>query len=90
MKRKKVLDAVRKYIENEPEPKFVPGETSIRTAGSSWDADDVVALVDVALGRWYAGGRVAYEFEKFMATPDSATLHCVILAHPQTCLPYPA
>ena len=68
MKRKKVLDAVRKYIENEPEPKFVPGETSIRTAGSSWDADDVVALVDVALGRWYAGGRVAYEFEKFMAT----------------------
>ena len=67
MKRDRILDIVKKYIENEPTKKFIPGETRIWASGATWDADDVASLVDVALDRWY-GGKVAHEFERFMAT----------------------
>jgi len=67
MNRDKILDVVKRYIDNEPAQKFVAGETYIRTTGASWDSDDVASLVDVALSRWYAGGKIPHEFERLMA-----------------------
>lgn len=66
-----VLDVVKEYIQKEPKEKFVPGETVVRSSGAQWDADDVVALVDVALGRWYAGGRATQDFERTMTAAIS-------------------
>jgi CDP-6-deoxy-D-xylo-4-hexulose-3-dehydrase len=62
-----ILDVVRDFINKKAPEKFVPGETYIRSSGASWNADDVAAIVEVALNRWYVDGAHAYEFEKFLA-----------------------
>lgn len=67
LKKEKILEHIKTYIENEPVETFLPGETYIRTSGASWDAADVVSLVDVALKRWYTDAGTAYEFERYLA-----------------------
>lgn len=64
----KILERIHAYIETEEAPNFIAGETYVRTSGASWDADDVVSLVDVALRRWYTDAGTAYEFERYLAT----------------------
>lgn len=67
--RNQILDAVRKYTDLTlaRDAEFIAGETRIRTSGAVWEADDVASLVDVALSRWYAGGRTVREFERLFA-----------------------
>jgi CDP-6-deoxy-D-xylo-4-hexulose-3-dehydrase len=67
MKKQKILDLTRKYIDAQEE-KFVPGETYVRSSGADWNSDDVVSLVDLALGRWYTDGKIAHDFERLLAT----------------------
>lgn len=67
MKKDKILELTRKYI-NSQEEVFVPGETYVRTSGARWDAEDVSNLVELALDRWYTDGKYAYEFERHLAT----------------------
>lgn len=74
MKKTKILDLTRKYVDEQGgfdafhSNEFVDGQTYVRTSGSTWNADDVVALVDVALDRWYTDGKCAHEFERLLAT----------------------
>lgn len=67
MKKTKILDLTRQYIDSQNEV-FIPGETYIRTSGASWNADDVVNLVDLALDRWYTDGKHSHEFERLLAS----------------------
>jgi CDP-6-deoxy-D-xylo-4-hexulose-3-dehydrase len=67
MKKTKILELTRKYI-NSQEEKFIAGQTQVRSSGASWNADDVVNLVDLALDRWYTDGKYAYEFERLLAS----------------------
>ena len=61
-----ILSNVRKYIKNEKKV-FVPGETYIMSSGATWDEDDVAAIVEIALDRWYGGTKYSYEFERHLA-----------------------
>ena len=62
-----IVEGARNIISGNPE-KFIPGETYIPThggvgfGGSIWDGDDVAALVDCALSRWYTEGKYSKEF----------------------------
>ncbi len=66
MKKNKILDLTKKYIDAQ-EDVFVPGETYVRSSGASWDSADVVNLVDLALDRWYTDGKYSHEFERLLA-----------------------
>lgn len=66
--RDRILESVKKYIDSQGEEKFTPGETYIRTSGAAWDSNDVAALVDIALDRWYVGNTHTHEFERLFAT----------------------
>lgn len=70
MKTDKILNLVRKYIESQTE-EFIPGQTYVRNSGASWNADDVVTLVETALvgyDRNYTDGKIAHELERLLAT----------------------
>jgi CDP-6-deoxy-D-xylo-4-hexulose-3-dehydrase len=63
--RDRILALTKEYIlEQEAKKHFVPGETYITPAGQMIDADDVVSLVDTALGLRYAEGEKAQTLEK--------------------------
>ena len=42
---------------------FVPGQTPVPVSGRSFDADDMVHLVDASLDFWLTTGRYAHQFE---------------------------
>lgn len=66
MKKTKIIDLARKYIESQEE-KFIPGETYVRSSGASWNSEDVAGLIDLALDRWYTDGKHSHEFERLLA-----------------------
>ncbi len=66
MKKTKILDLTKKYIDSQKEI-FIPGETYIRSSGASWNSEDVSSLVDLALDRWYTDGKHSHEFERLLA-----------------------
>ena len=62
--RDQILASVAQYhAEAFPERPFVPGETPVPCAGRSFDADELVHLVDASLDFWLTGGRYAERFE---------------------------
>ena len=63
----KILDNVRKYIDEQDRQLFVAGQTYVRSSGVDWDADDVVSLVQAALSGEYAEGKLTYEFGRHLA-----------------------
>ena len=63
----KILDNVRKYIDEQDKQLFVAGQTYVRSSGVDWDADDVVSLVQAALSGEYAEGKLTYEFGRHLA-----------------------
>ena len=62
-----ILTSVRKFIKKQKST-FTPGETYIMSSGAVWDEDDVSAIVEIALDRWYGGTRYSYEFERHLAS----------------------
>ena len=63
-----IVELTRQYINNKKSSKFIPGETYLTASGQYFDGDDVAALVECALGEWYAEGKYAHEFEKDLRT----------------------
>ena len=66
MKIDKILHNVKQYINDQPEQKFVAGETYVPTSGATRNADDIAQVVEVALSRWY-DGKTSYDFERLLA-----------------------
>jgi len=63
-----ILASVARYHgEAFPEQPFVPGETPVPCAGRTFDADELVHLVDASLDFWLTGGRYAARFEREFA-----------------------
>lgn len=59
---------LRKYYKSAfPKSKFVPGRTVIPTFGFSFDANDLISLVDSALDFHLTNGRFALQFEEKIA-----------------------
>jgi CDP-6-deoxy-D-xylo-4-hexulose-3-dehydrase len=62
--RAEILKRVARYQEAAfPERSFIPGETPVACAGRTFDADELVHLVDSALDFWLTSGRYAVRFE---------------------------
>jgi CDP-6-deoxy-D-xylo-4-hexulose-3-dehydrase len=62
--RNQVLESVARYHAAAfPEKTFVPGETPVPSAGRTFDAEELVYLVDASLDFWLTGGRYATRFE---------------------------
>jgi CDP-6-deoxy-D-xylo-4-hexulose-3-dehydrase len=62
--RDQILASVSRYhAEAFPERAFVPGETLVPCAGRTFDADELVHLVDASLDFWLTSGRYAARFE---------------------------
>jgi CDP-6-deoxy-D-xylo-4-hexulose-3-dehydrase len=67
--RAEILGLVRHYhAANWPPQPFVPGVTHIPVSGKTFDAEEVVSLVDASLDFWLTTGRFAAEFERDFAT----------------------
>lgn len=62
----KILDSVKKYIEDQEKKTFIPGETYIPTSGATWDASDIAQSVEVLLEMWY-DGKTIHDFERLLA-----------------------
>ena len=67
MKREKLLDTIRKYLDAEEKQLFVAGQTYIRSSGVDWETDDVMSLMDAVLSKNYAHGQMSYEFERYLS-----------------------
>ena len=66
--RDQILASVAQYhAEAFPGRAFVPGETPVPCAGRTFDADELVHLVDASLDFWLTGGRYAARFEREFA-----------------------
>ena len=63
----KILDSVKKYVDEQDKQLFVAGQTYVRSSGVDWESEDVVSLVEAALSGNYADGKLAYEFERHLA-----------------------
>ena len=71
--KEKILELVDRYINEkiDGEGVFIPGETYVRNSGAVWDADDVVAGVNVLLegfDRSYTEGKYSHELGRYLAT----------------------
>lgn len=60
----KLIEKARKYVNDLPKPKFVPGETYITSSGQVSDGDEAALLVDVALKGRFAEGDYGKQFDK--------------------------
>lgn len=66
--KRQILALVREYYEAELGPKdFVPGETPVPVSGRTFDAAEMVSLVDASLDFWLTTGRFADQFERDFA-----------------------
>lgn len=67
--RHQILELVAQFYQLGGEPKpFMPGETAIPVSGKTYDADEIVNLVDASLDFWLTTGRYAAEFEREFAS----------------------
>ncbi len=63
-----ILERVARYSDTAfPKCGFVPDETPVPVAGRTFDADELVHLVDAALDFWLTTGRYALKFEQEFA-----------------------
>ncbi|MFZ0546009.1 MAG: lipopolysaccharide biosynthesis protein RfbH [Candidatus Promineifilaceae bacterium] len=66
--RRKILALVDEYYQAAfAEKMFVPGETEVPVSGRTFDAAEMVNLVDASLDFWLTSGRFAQEFERKFA-----------------------
>jgi CDP-6-deoxy-D-xylo-4-hexulose-3-dehydrase len=66
--RAEILERVARYSDTAfPKCGFVPDETPVPVAGRTFDADELVHLVDAALDFWLTTGRYALKFEQEFA-----------------------
>jgi len=66
--RAEILEGVARYSDTAfPKCGFVPDETRVPVAGRTFDADELVHLVDAALDFWLTTGRYALKFEQEFA-----------------------
>lgn len=64
--RKQILESTRQLFQLEHQEKqahFIPGQTVIPFAGRSYDAQEMISLVDASLDFWLTAGRYAQDFE---------------------------
>jgi CDP-6-deoxy-D-xylo-4-hexulose-3-dehydrase len=62
--RQRILKMVEEYHRSTSHgTAFVPGRTPVPVSGRSFDADDMVHLVDASLDFWLTTGRYAHQFE---------------------------
>jgi CDP-4-dehydro-6-deoxyglucose reductase, E1 len=68
--RSQILELVRQYHQAEvaSRPAFQPGDAAVRYAGRTYDADEMVNLVDASLDFWLTAGRYAERFEASLAS----------------------
>ena len=76
-----IVERTRKYIDAKKHKEFVGGEDYITASGQFFDGNDVAALIECALGEWYAEGKYAHEFEKDLRTFFRHTIRNVVLAN---------
>lgn len=62
-----ILERVRRYHRERPNPEFVPGTTRILASGADLDEEDRVALVEAALDMRIAAGVSTRRFERELA-----------------------
>jgi len=66
--RREILRLVAKYYDEALSSfEFTPGETPVPVAGRTYDAEDLVHLVDASLDFWLTAGRFAAQFEREFA-----------------------
>lgn len=66
--RQRILALVRDYYEAEfGQNDFVPGKTPVAISGRTFDAEEMVSLVDASLDFWLTTGRFAERFERDFA-----------------------
>lgn len=65
--RSEILELTRRFAEQQPVAKFVPGETYIPVSGKVMEPDDYVSLVDASLDMWLTAGRFAGRLERDLA-----------------------
>jgi CDP-6-deoxy-D-xylo-4-hexulose-3-dehydrase len=66
--RSQILDLVRQYHAAQwPGAGFEPGRTAVPVSGKTFDAEEVVRLVDASLDFWLTAGRYAEQFERDFA-----------------------
>lgn len=66
--RREIAEMVRQYYpEAFPREPFLPGQSAVRYAGRTFDAEELVSLVDSALDFWLTTGRFSDRFEKEFA-----------------------
>jgi CDP-6-deoxy-D-xylo-4-hexulose-3-dehydrase len=75
-----IKERVRRYAEKQHK-NFIPGQTYITSSGQFFDADDMVSLVDCALGQWYAEGKFTDEFDKTIRTFYKHTIRHSVLVN---------
>jgi len=67
MNQSEIIDAVKYLISGSFSP-FVPGDTYISPHGADINNNDVAALVECAISRWYTEGKYSKEFSKKLRT----------------------
>jgi len=65
--RERILKMVAEFYEAGEASRFIPGETVIPVSGRTYDAEDLIHLVDASLDFWLTTGRYADQFENEFA-----------------------
>lgn len=81
MRREKLLEGTKQYIEALKPKDFIPGETYIPSSGQYFDSDDIATLMDCVLGMWYGEGKFGKEFEKDLRKFFQSTIRDVVLCN---------
>ena len=77
-----IVELTKNYIKKQKPKPFIPGSTYITSSGQYFDENDVSALVECALGQWYAEGKYAKTFEKDLRTfYNTSYIRHVVLAN---------
>lgn len=64
----RILHWVKKYFDEQERGLFVSGQTYIRSSGVDWEYDDLESLMESVLSFNWADGKMAYEFERSIAS----------------------
>ena len=64
--RDKISELIHEYFDKQEE-EFIPGKTLVRYAGSVYDGNEIIAMVNSLLGGWFGLGKEGEAFEKEFA-----------------------
>lgn len=81
MKREKVIQTVKKYIDGLPTTKFKAGESYIPPSGKVIDGNDVASLMEAVLDMHYTEGRLSKQFEREIQFKYKNLIRHVILCN---------